>query len=322
MSIWKVIARVDEDANGKRGKYLYVTCQNKSLNPPAIKAGISGIKRPEDPYQSEDVYKKLNRYSTTLPQNWQLFAVIDIGNVANSREQLEKCEKDFFKCIEDEGGERIGSKELFKDIDKACIAKAIEQFVENYGGQNKINVSYQTIKEKTMKKQYTKKQITEAIAYWQKQLEKMDESTSKITDDEWMEAFEWFNAHGFTVASDGYGNDFEFYEPVNGKTLYHDKAGYSLYLELKAKNASRKPFDMSTLPRNQYYKRLDRYWNEYAHLFDDVQSDEVEGKDTKLAKAILGAVKALYDSHGKHSQLAFSIIDSAFNYFHNHHSGV
>ena len=30
-----------------------------------------------------------------------------------------------------------------------------------------------------MKKQYTKKQITEAIAYWKKQLKKMDESTSQ-----------------------------------------------------------------------------------------------------------------------------------------------
>lgn len=31
----------------------------------------------------------------------------------------------------------------------------------------------------TMKKQYTKEQITEAIAYWEKQLKKLDESTSQ-----------------------------------------------------------------------------------------------------------------------------------------------
>ncbi len=34
----------------------------------------------------------------------------------------------------------------------------------------------QTMKKKTMKKRYTKRQITEAIAYWKKQLVKIDES--------------------------------------------------------------------------------------------------------------------------------------------------
>lgn len=32
-----------------------------------------------------------------------------------------------------------------------------------------------------MKKKYTKKQITEAIAYWQKQLKTMNESSSDAT---------------------------------------------------------------------------------------------------------------------------------------------
>lgn len=35
-----------------------------------------------------------------------------------------------------------------------------------------------------MKKQYTKRQITEAIAYWKKQLKRMDESdNNKVIDD-------------------------------------------------------------------------------------------------------------------------------------------
>lgn len=58
------------------------------------------------------------------------------------------------------------------------------------------------------------------------------DNTSGITDEQWQEAYEWFEANGFKVHDSDEGG-FMFVKPVNGKQFYPGKEGYELYLSLR-----------------------------------------------------------------------------------------
>ena len=57
-----------------------------------------------------------------------------------------------------------------------------------------------------MKKKYTKKQITEAIAKWSKRLSMLEEGMwdehGALTEEQWQEAADWFNANGYPIEDD------------------------------------------------------------------------------------------------------------------------
>ena len=165
---------------------------------------------------------------------------------------------------------------------------------------------------------YTKQQICEAIKHWKRVLAKLDESSiGGITDEQWEEAYNWFEEHGFTVHDSDEGG-FTFYEPIDGENFYSGKDGWELYQRLRDEGASRKPFDMSKLPFSQYEKNLDGYWEEYKYLFDKLQSDEDEGLDAKMVKVMLGIAKQLKDNYSsEYHSLANRIVSLAFDETHS-----
>lgn len=151
-----------------------------------------------------------------------------------------------------------------------------------------------------MSKKYTKKQITEAIAYWEKQLDKLNESDTSITDEQWEEAYHWFEQHGFDVHDSDEGG-FTFYEPINGKDWYNGKDGYALYKSLRAKGVSRTTYeDFVTQCKEDARSVLDA-----AH----VSSDELDGLDDKVAKLVIGLAATLVDDYGKYYRFAKRVID-------------
>lgn len=48
MSVWKVIAKIDESSKDGAREYIYVTKTNNSTNPPTRKIGVSGLNGGED----------------------------------------------------------------------------------------------------------------------------------------------------------------------------------------------------------------------------------------------------------------------------------
>lgn len=58
------------------------------------------------------------------------------------------------------------------------------------------------------------------------------ENSSGITDDQWNEAYKWFEANGFKIHDSDEGG-FTFTKPINGKYFYPDDEGYKLYLSMK-----------------------------------------------------------------------------------------
>ena len=51
-------------------------------------------------------------------------------------------------------------------------------------------------------KKYTKKQIEEAIAKWSKKLQILESQHNSITEEQWQEAADWFNANGYPIEDD------------------------------------------------------------------------------------------------------------------------
>ena len=99
--------------------YLYVTEINNSLNPACCKVGYSGR---DDGKGSEDIKTKLNRYSTPVPDDWKLHAMIVLKCDSDDARQYEKHFIKSFKAH----GEQKDKKELFnvkknEDIDSAVI---------------------------------------------------------------------------------------------------------------------------------------------------------------------------------------------------------
>ena len=97
--------------------YLYITHINKSLKPQCCKVGYSGK---DDFKGSEDILKKLRRYSTPLPDDWRLHAMLFFDCDAHD---MRKYEDQLFDALAKHGS-RIDGKELFemrndKDIDTA-----------------------------------------------------------------------------------------------------------------------------------------------------------------------------------------------------------
>ena len=60
----------------------------------------------------------------------------------------------------------------------------------------------------------------------------LDESADDITDEQWNEAFKWFEENGFKVHDSDEGG-FTFKKPIDGKYFYSAKDGYNLYLKMK-----------------------------------------------------------------------------------------
>lgn len=58
------------------------------------------------------------------------------------------------------------------------------------------------------------------------------ESANDITDEQWNEAFKWFEENGFKVHDSDEGG-FTFKKPIDGKYFYSAKDGYNLYLKMK-----------------------------------------------------------------------------------------
>ena len=112
-------------------KYLYVTKANASLVDGARKAGASGLKKLEDPYQYETLEKKLTRYSTCVPERFEKAYQISIP--LDKIEDLKIYEDELFDAIVAAGGTRVEGKELFM-IDDQKLDAAIQQFIEAHEG--------------------------------------------------------------------------------------------------------------------------------------------------------------------------------------------
>lgn len=123
----KAFKSIDEDKHMPKDDeklshcpYLYVTCKNTSLNPPCRKVGMS---------YGERISTKLHRYSTPVPQNWQLYAIVFINpNAAFDK----KDEDDFIDEISNNGKNRLSNKELVKSDDDT-VNRGIVQFIDDFG---------------------------------------------------------------------------------------------------------------------------------------------------------------------------------------------
>ena len=100
--------------------YLYVTMPNTSLNPPCRKAGKS---------DGERIRRKLERYSTSVPQNWEPYAVVFVDKRFQMPDEMES---DFIDCIS--GNSQLTGKELIKKRTDDEINKGIDEFLNFYDG--------------------------------------------------------------------------------------------------------------------------------------------------------------------------------------------
>lgn len=100
--------------------YLYVTMPNTSLNPPCRKAGKSN---------GERIHRKLERYSTPVPQNWVPYAVVFVDKRFQVPDEMEN---DFIDCIS--GNSQLTGKELIKKRTDDEINKGIVEFLNFYDG--------------------------------------------------------------------------------------------------------------------------------------------------------------------------------------------
>ena len=130
--------------------YIYITRNNNSLNPICRKVGCSGK---DDDKGSEDIIKKLQRYSTPVPDNWECYVVIWL--TCNGSEAVDY-ELDF---IEELGKEnRYNNKELFKNLSDTDVIAAIANFMANDGNDNNYdNIHSFTIDGKHVTKEQFKK---------------------------------------------------------------------------------------------------------------------------------------------------------------------
>lgn len=168
MLVWKVSIGVDESSSDVAQKYLYITKANNSLNPPAVKAGVSGLQKANDENWSEPIKKKLQRYSTPIRDSWQLAGQIALSpKLCSSYKSLRDLEEEFFKCIGDNKRlkDRItgNDKELFIHVDGNAAMEAMKKFVAAHKGLAQIvfpQANAKPMKGKGIKKD---KDISEAM---------------------------------------------------------------------------------------------------------------------------------------------------------------
>ena len=133
---WKKVLESMNEAEESLTKYLYITKVNDSFKIENLrKAGISGLKKPEDPFQNETLTKKLSRYSTCIPKKLEKEYQISIPK--EFKGDLEDLEKEFFAAIVKGGGQQIGEKELFS-ISDPDLKAVISKFLKTHKGFSSI----------------------------------------------------------------------------------------------------------------------------------------------------------------------------------------
>ena len=133
---WQKVLESMNEAEESLTKYLYITKVNDSFKIENLrKAGISGLKKPEDPFQNETLTKKLSRYSTCIPERLEKAYQISIPE--NYSGDLKSLEKEFFAAIVKGGGKQIGEKELFS-ISDPDLKVVIDKFLKSHKGFSSI----------------------------------------------------------------------------------------------------------------------------------------------------------------------------------------